>query len=193
VLARLRDRVDSLLHSRRRRAAERLLENAQPHSILFICQGNICRSPFAAAAFRRLVPVTFSNSTSVSSAGFIGPGRPSPEHALTTARARGIDMSAHRSRIITSENLRAADLVVVMSRAQRRGISSRVNRRVPIIVLGDLDPQPITQRTIVDPWEGPPEMFEDSYDRINRCVIELARIIFGVNAGSPAVARAETE
>jgi protein-tyrosine-phosphatase len=80
-----------------------------------------------------------------------------------------------------------------MSRAQQRGLSSRVNRRVPIIVLGDLDPQPITQRTIVDPWEGPPEMFEDSYDRINRCVLELARIIFGVNAGSAPVARTDTE
>lgn len=114
----------------------------------------------------------------VASAGFIGPGRPSPEYALATAQAYGVDMSTHRSEVVTSENLRAADLVVVMSRAQQKGISARVARDTFVLVLGDLDPLAITQRTIVDPWDGPHEVFEESYARIDRCVRELGRALF---------------
>lgn len=88
-------------------------------------------------------------------------------------------MSSHRSAILTSESLQAADLVVVMSRAQERGISSRVAPGSIVLVLGDLDPLPLKHRTIMDPWEGPVDAFDESYERINRCVRELARILWG--------------
>ena len=81
---------------------------------------------------------------------------------------------------VTSASLRAADLVVVMSAAQARGISARVRPEAVILVLGDLDPLPIRKRTILDPWDGPVESFHESYQRIDRCVRELTRIAWGV-------------
>jgi hypothetical protein len=45
------------------------------------------------------------------------------------------------------------------------------------VVLGDLDPLPIRQRTIQDPWGASDAVFEDSYSRIERCVRELARTL----------------
>jgi protein-tyrosine-phosphatase len=156
--------------------------------VLFICQGNICRSPFAAALFARLLPAPMAAPITTFSAGFVGPGRPSPPLALTSAESFDIDLTGHRSVVVTSENLRAADLVVVMSRAQQRGISSRVAPSVAVIVLGDLDPMPIAQRTIIDPWQGELSEFQESYQRIDRCVRELVDIISG-RAGETSVER----
>lgn len=179
MVSRARDLVDSLLHSRRRRAAQRRLQNANPRSVLFVCQGNICRSPFAAALCERLLPPTFSGR--IASGGFVGPGRPPPENAVAIARDYGLDLSSHVSTAVTSESLKAADLVVVMSGAQGRGVSARVKSGAIVLVLGDLDPLPITKRTILDPWEGPVESFHESYQRIDRCVRELTRIVWGVS------------
>ncbi|HLA15044.1 MAG TPA: hypothetical protein VJZ25_08470 [Gemmatimonadaceae bacterium] len=179
MVSRARDLIDSLFHSRRRRAAQRRLKNANPQSVLFVCQGNICRSPFAAALCERLLPSSFSGR--ITSGGFVGPGRPPPEHAVATARDYGLDLSSHLSTAVTSESLRTADLVVVMSGAQARGLSARLRPGAIVLVLGDLDPLPIRKRTILDPWEGPVESFHESYQRIDRCVRELTRIVWGVS------------
>lgn len=179
MAARARVIVDSLLHSTRRRAAQRRLRNSNPRSVLFICHGNICRSPFAAAVFASALPPTLAGAVTAASAGFIGPGRSPPPHALNTARAYGIDISSHRSVTISPERLSAADLVVVMSGSQQRGIASRVAPGAMVLVLGDLDPLPVKHRTIPDPWDGPVAAFEESYERITRCVRELVRIVWG--------------
>jgi len=44
-------------------------------------------------------------------------------------------------------------------------------------VLGDLDPQPVRTRAIVDPFGHGEEMFEEVYARVDRCVEEAARLI----------------
>jgi len=65
-----------------------------------------------------------------------------------------------------------------MSAEQARAIRARVRPgSARVLVLGDLDPVPITRRTIADPWGGSDSAFVASYDRIDRCVRELARII----------------
>ena len=169
---------DSILHARRRRAAQLELQNLRPRSILFVCHGNICRSPFAAAAFSRASPRRVSESIKVASAGFIGPDRSPPSKALAASSRLGVDISSHRSTRITTESLHAADLVVVMSSEQARGIRARLRSSSSrVLVLGDLDPLSINRRTISDPWGEPDSAFDASYDRIDRCVRELARII----------------
>jgi protein-tyrosine phosphatase len=169
---------DGLLHPRRRRGAHTQLRNLRPRSILFICHGNICRSPFAAAAFARSYASNGSRTVTAGSAGFIGPGRTPPATALAAGLRLGIDISAHRSQVITPERLQAADLVVVMSPEQARAVRSRTRSgSTRVLVLGDLDPAPITRRTIADPWGASDFAFDASYDRIDRCVRELARII----------------
>jgi protein-tyrosine phosphatase len=173
----LRQVPASRLHARRRRAAQITLERMRPRSILFVCHGNICRSPFAAAAFLRSCATETASGINVRSAGFIGPNRSSPSSALTAAAKFGVNLSRHRSALITSENLGAADLIVVMSEEQARGIRARVTPSTFVLILGDLDPRPVTRRTILDPWGQPDAAFDESYDRIDRCVRELARII----------------
>ncbi|MFW6193280.1 MAG: hypothetical protein ACOC83_07315, partial [Gemmatimonadota bacterium] len=90
---------DRVLHPlRRRRARREVRTSAFAGPVLFVCQGNICRSPYAAGAFLRALPDGWRTRVAVSSAGFVGPGRGSPTTALRVASRRGVDLTAHRSR-----------------------------------------------------------------------------------------------
>ena len=170
--------TDSILHARRRNTAQSEIRNLRPRSILFVCHGNICRSPFAAAAFSSACSAQLSGRMTVASAGFIGPDRSPPSKALAAGSRFGVDISRHRSTRITSERLQAADLIVVMSAEQARGIRARLrSSSTRVLVLGDLDPLPITRRTVSDPWGGSDSAFDASYSRIDRCVRELVGLI----------------
>jgi len=166
----------------RRKALEALRRRRPPAAVLVICHGNICRSPFAAALLARgLAPA----GVRVDSAGFTGPNRPCPPEALTVAARRGVDLSAHRSNLLTADAARAADLFVVMDPAYGRRVCDRFGR-LPrdIMALGDLDPQTIASRVIRDPVNQSVEVFEESYDRIERCVAQLVGAL-GVNHSPP--------
>jgi protein-tyrosine-phosphatase len=172
----LLDLPDRTLHTARRALARRRLRSLRsPRSVLFVCHGNICRSPYAEQVLRR-ANLMQGRNTVISSAGFVGPDRPSPPEAVTAAAARGVDLTGHRSRLMRLGELRATDLVVVMEARQQRDITTRSGRsRGRILVLGDLDPERIERRTIRDPWGRDVEVFSEVYERIDRCVQELAR------------------
>ena len=171
--------LERLAHPSRRRKARRQLTEKSIRSVLFVCHGNVYRSPYAAAAFKRAIEAMPSSAASmtIESAGFIAPGRAVPEPALSAARARGIDLSAHLSTLVTAHPVGAADLVAVMSEDQARGIRSRYGPDVTLLVLGDLDPLPIESRTITDPLGSDEKVVERVYSRIDRCVEELAELI----------------
>jgi protein-tyrosine-phosphatase len=182
LLLRLRRTPDRALHRlRRRRVLEALRRRApaphRPARVLVVCYGNICRSPFAAAVLSRALS-GMPGGARVESAGLFAPGRPAPHHALTVAARRGLDLSPHRSRVLTEDLARSADLIVVMDTMQRREICERFGRSPrDVIVLGDLDPEPIETRRIDDPVDQGLEVFEASYARIERCAGELARAL----------------
>jgi len=175
----LRHAPDRLLHPWRRRRARARLAALRPDSLLFVCHGNICRSPFAAAAARRLLP---GLAARITSAGFIGPDRPAPAEALQAAASLGLDLASHRSRLLDTRTARSAGLVVVMDGAQARGVRSLGVAPARVLQLGDLDPEPIERRTIADPVEQPLEVFLACYRRIDRCVGALAAAITAPSA-----------
>lgn len=143
-------------------------------SILIVCLGNICRSPYAE---QRLADELAARgvSATVTSAGFILPGRPSPPAARRVAARRGVDLEEHFSRVFTPEELEAADLVLVMSPGQSRRLRTESGVRPACgVVLGDLDPLEVDRRTIADPFDRPDDVFEEVYARIDRCCRALA-------------------
>jgi len=163
---------DRVLHSLRRPALRHALRHREPvANVLVLCHGNICRSPYAGAVLDRLLA---PRGVRVRSAGFVGPARPAPAAALEVAHRRGVDLREHRSCLVTPELIRAAQLVVVMDRAQARAV-----RRMPevggaVILIGDLDPLPIARRSIHDPWDQSADAFVDVFARLDRCAGELA-------------------
>jgi protein-tyrosine phosphatase len=165
-MQRTRDRV---LHPfRHARVLRQLRAMPRPRSILVICHGNICRSPYLASVLQREL-----YDVEVSSAGLAGPGRPVPDNGLTAAARRGVDMGAHRSRLLTRDLARGGELVVVMDAQQARALARHGVPSDRVIVAGDLDPEPCDHRTIQDPWGQPLDVFEMSYARLDRCALTL--------------------
>lgn len=161
---------ERLLHPvRRGRARDRLRDARLSGPVLFVCQGNICRSPYAEERFRILARGRFE----AASAGLTGPDRPSPETARAVSAERDVDLTGHRSRLVSHPMLGEAGLVVVMEPAQARVLARRFGH-AGALVLGDLDPKPVRRRPIRDPIFQPPEVFREVYDRIDRCVEGLA-------------------
>jgi len=169
-------RVERVLHPHRRRRALETLRSVPPGgSVLFICLGNICRSPYAEYRLRALGP---ENGSRVSSAGFILPGRPSPENALKVSAKRGVDMTDHRSRVISPRMLGDYDLVVAMTAEQVRDLREKHGCR-RVVHLGDVDPGPIPMRDVPDPYGTGTARFQEVYQRIDRAVEELHRVLAG--------------
>ncbi len=172
--------LERLLHPLRRRLArERLARGPAPSSVLVICLGNICRSPYAAARLRRSFGDRGTGTPGVESAGFLMLGRPVPEVGQQVAARRGIDLSAHRSQILTAAVARAADVIVVMDGEQERAVRAMGAAPSNVVVLGDLDPAPIETRAVRDPIGQAADVFEESYARIDRCVAALVTAIRG--------------
>lgn len=176
----LRREPERLLHPLRRRwAKKRLAEVPSPQTILVVCHGNICRSPYAAAKLRALLRERGDRGVRIDSAGFVGPHRESPPEAIDVASARGFDLRRHRSRVISLESAQRAGLIIVMEPGQAHQVHRRFG--VPaerLLVLGDLDPEPIRTRVILDPVLKPRSVFVECYDRIDRCLAGLVDLLW---------------
>lgn len=93
--------------------------------LLFVCSGNTCRSPLAAAVMTRLLAEAGRSDITVSSAGTGAyDGAPASEGAYLVALEDGLDLSAHRARLLDPSMVEAADLILGMS----RGHVNRVER-----------------------------------------------------------------
>jgi protein-tyrosine phosphatase len=90
-------------------------------SILVVCSGNLCRSPFAESVLRRVLTERFGPSApEVSSAGTIAhDGEPATDEAIAVASEYEIDASSHAARRLTREDLAEADLVLAVSTEHR--------------------------------------------------------------------------
>ena len=86
-------------------------------SVLFVCMGNICRSPTAHAVFKRkLVHAGIAHQVTVDSAGThnFQPGSPPDERSQVHAAKRGYDLSGIRARQILDADYAQYDLILVM-------------------------------------------------------------------------------
>lgn len=166
-------------------------------SVLFVCKGNICRSPFAERAFEASVPEPARSRLRVRSAGFYPEeGRSPPREAVRAAAELGVDVSGHRSRSLASGAGEAGasrderPVVFVMEPGQKEryrraaGIPARA-----VLVLGDFDPEPVERRRIPDPFGRAPEVFEETFARIRRCVDEVGAAWTAGSGGSESGGR----
>lgn len=88
-------------------------------SVLFVCMGNICRSPTAHGVFRHKVGLRgWSDAVAVDSAGTHNyhPGSPPDERSQAHAAKRGYDLSDLRARQIQDADFEAFDLILAMDR-----------------------------------------------------------------------------
>lgn len=92
-------------------------------SVLFICTGNMFRSPIAEAAFRDQLQRDGLSGWTVSSAGtWTASGQPVPRETVDLARSLGLDLSGHLTRLVDEEILAESDMVLVMAASHKEAI-----------------------------------------------------------------------
>lgn len=141
-------------------------------SILFLCLGNICRSPLAERYARKQFESSSIDDFGVSSAGHHPKeGRPSPEPAIEVARRFGVDLEPHRSQRLTEAILTRADIVVVMDTQNYCWLRRNTPQALPVTYfLKPFGPGDGWDFAIQDPASGDVEMFRTVYDDIATAV-----------------------
>jgi protein-tyrosine phosphatase len=87
--------------------------------VLLLCTGNVCRSPMAEALLgRRLTECGVG--ASVRSAGVLSEGEPPPPEVIAVMADYGLDLSGHRSRLVSAGDIERADLTLAMARENLR-------------------------------------------------------------------------
>jgi protein-tyrosine phosphatase len=141
--------------------------------LLFVCTGNTCRSPMAAA----LASHIFGPDIVIESAGIDAfEGEAASPPAVAVMRTRGIDLSGHCARRLTPEMMEAADMIVAMTTAQRAlvlrlspGLADKVYLLSEMAVLEDV------AANISDPWGGGMDRYEECAALLERCLLSMVQ------------------
>ncbi|MDA8097692.1 MAG: low molecular weight protein arginine phosphatase [Desulforudis sp.] len=95
----------------------------KPITILFVCTGNTCRSPMAAGLARHILARSGDHRTRVLSAGVCTlPGTAATDVAIESLAEQGIDISNHRSAMLTPDLIAQADLILAMTASHKREV-----------------------------------------------------------------------
>ena len=138
--------------------------------VLFVCTGNLCRSPLAEAKFRAMMAEYGLTGWEIGSAGtWIQNGLPGDERTTAWAAKEGLDLSEHTTRRVNGKLLSGYDLIVVMEKGQKEALESNYpNIDGEIIGLSELT-GPFYD--IPDPVSLPDEEF----DQISKEVVSLVK------------------
>lgn len=124
-------------------------------NILLVCSGNTCRSPLAAAILAEKLAATADYAdASVQSAGTAAwDGTPASEGSYLVALERGLDLSSHRARMLTVDQVQDADIILTMSDAHTRRVAE-LGGEQKVFTLADYAGNPDGRRDVRDPMGG---------------------------------------
>lgn len=154
-----------------------------PFSILFVCTGNICRSPTADGVFRHLARVRgvsgFFEVDSAGTHGFHAGNPPDPRSVFTAAR-RGVNIGDVRARAFKKSDFTRFNLILGMASEHFTYLQHRYpaggGRTAEISLF--LDYAGLGGRDVPDPYYGNGEGFEQVFDIIEQgCSKVLGRLV----------------
>lgn len=136
--------------------------------LVFVCKGNICRSPYAAARGRSLGVRTVSLGLDASDGALADPV------AARNAFARGLDLSQHRSARLESSHIEDRDLLVVFEPVHLHAVRQRCGNRALGITLLGVWSRPVRPH-VHDPYGRSDRYFQQCFSLIDGSVAELVR------------------
>lgn len=130
--------------------------------VVFICWGNICRSPILERVFARRTAEA-GLEVEAESFGLSGEeqGNPIDHRARRVLRDAGYDSDGHRARKIRPEYVRETDLFVVAEDSHRNWLRQMIPE-ADIRLVTDFIPGRPPGDPMIDPWYGPDEGFTDT-------------------------------
>ena len=141
---------------------------AEP-AVLFVCLGNICRSPMAEGAFRAAAAEAELAVTadSAGTADYHVGGPPDPR-AIRTTRRHGVDISGYRGRQATAEDFRTFTHIYALDHSNLRNLEriAPPDHTAELGLLLDLVPGRAGQAT-PDPWYGAEDGFEITWNLVD--------------------------
>ncbi|KAK5967388.1 Low molecular weight phosphotyrosine protein phosphatase [Trichostrongylus colubriformis] len=147
---------------------------APKRSVLFVCLGNICRSPIAEAVFLDIIKKRgIRDEWKVDSSAIIDfhTGKPPDRRAMSTLKKFGITDYQHKARVTSTADLREFDYVFGMDNSNisdLKDLEKETESKAKIQLLGEFDPE--GHRIVPDPYyESGEAMFEQVYHQCVRC------------------------
>jgi protein-tyrosine phosphatase len=143
--------------------------------ILFVCTANIARSSFAEYAFQKALTGRGVTSVLAESAGTMAcDGTPAASMAVKEGARRGLDLSPHRSRLLTRQMVEEAEMILVMERHQYlHTLALAPGALEKTFMLGGFIPGRGDDE-IADPYGGSDEDFRQAMDDIVAAAEALA-------------------
>ncbi|KAJ3150836.1 hypothetical protein HDU89_002833 [Geranomyces variabilis] len=143
----------------------------KPTAVLFVCLGNICRSPMAEAVFSHIIKERgIADLFRVDSAGTAGyhVGDSPDNRSRATCLKHGVDMS-HRGRQVHKNDFTQFDWILCMDESNLSNLKRIQPKGSPakVQLFGEFDPQ--KARIIEDPYYGGDDGFEYNYQQVVRC------------------------
>jgi protein-tyrosine phosphatase len=163
--------------------------------VLFVCMGNICRSPTAEGVFRKLLAERAPElDVDIDSAGTHGyhDGAPPDPRACRAAERRGIDLKPLRARRVTERDFAEFELVLAMDEQNREFLLEvcPVEYRHRIRLLLEFAPH-LERREVPDPYYGGSTGFEHVLDLVEEAAAGLLEHLRNTPPPPPASGPAE--
>jgi len=166
-------------------------EAARPYRVLFVCMGNICRSPTAEGVFRKLVrDAGLEGKIEIDSAGTGSwhVGSAPDRRTQNAALKRGLDLSGQRARQVSARDFETFDLVVAMDRDNLSYLEAiRPNEAARARLMLEFSEVAVSRgiRDVPDPYSGGVDGFEIVLDLIEgACEGLLGQVVAAMRAGT---------